>query len=322
MTVKFNDKSSGIYDLPGGGPQGTLIGGIEYSVQSNDNADFLEHDEKFKYVDDMSILEFICLSGLLVQYDVFSHVPSDVGVDQQFIPSSSYATQSYLDNICKWTAENLMKLNSDKSNYMIFSRTRQDFATRLKLNDIKLDQVHEARLLGVIIQDNLKWDLNTADICKRAYARISMITKLKYVGVSEDDLIDVYCLYVRSLLEYCCVVWHSTLTLEQSADLERVQKTSLKIILGDRYSGYSESLKICNLQTLSSRRENRCLTFGIKAVKHAKHTKLFPLSDESDHDLRRVEKFQVNYARTSAYKLSSVPYIQRLLNKHYSDKKL
>ena len=117
-------------------------------------------------------------------------------------------------------------------------------------------------------------------------------------------------------------MWHSTLTLEQSADLERVQKTSLKIILGDRYSGYSESLKICNLQTLSSRRENRCLTFGIKAVKHAKHTKLFPLSDESDHDLRRVEKFQVNYARTSAYKLSSVPYIQRLLNKHYSDKKL
>ena len=171
-----------------------------------------------------------------------------------------------------------MKLNSDKSNYMIFSRTRQDFATRLKLNDIKLDQVHEARLLGVIIQDNLKWDLNTADICKRAYARISMITKLKYVGVSEDDLIDVYCLYVRSLLEYCCVVWHSTLTLEQSADLERVQKTSLKIILGDRYSGYSESLKICNLQTLSSRRENRCLTFGIKAVKHVKHTQLFPLS--------------------------------------------
>ena len=53
MTVKFNDKVSGMYDLPGGGPQGTLIGGIEYSVQSFDNEHFIEDDEKFKYVDDM-----------------------------------------------------------------------------------------------------------------------------------------------------------------------------------------------------------------------------------------------------------------------------
>ena len=84
-----------------------------------------------------------------------------------------------------------MKLNEDKSNYMIFSRARQDFATRLKLNHIKLDRVHETRLLGVLIQDNLKWDLNTQDICRRAYDRILMITKLKYVGVSQKDLIDV-----------------------------------------------------------------------------------------------------------------------------------
>ena len=101
-----------------------------------------------------------------------------------------------------------MQLNEDKSSYMIFSRSIENFATRLTLNDIKLDQLHDVRLLGVIIQDNLKWDLNTTDVCKRAFARLSMITKLKYVGVTKDDLLDVYCLYVRSLLEYFCVVWH------------------------------------------------------------------------------------------------------------------
>ena len=42
MTVKFNEKVSGTYDLPGGEPQGYLIGGIEYSVQSNDNGHFIE----------------------------------------------------------------------------------------------------------------------------------------------------------------------------------------------------------------------------------------------------------------------------------------
>ena len=168
------------------------------------------------------MLEFVCLSGLLVEYNVHSHVPSDVGVDQLFLPPSEYAMQSYLEAISTWTTNNLMQLNEGKSNFMIFSRTIQDFTTRLKLNDKKLDLLHETRLLGVIIQDNLKWDLNTEDICKRAFARVSMITKLKYVGVGDDDLLDVYCLFVRSLLEYCSVVWHSTLTKEQLAGLERV----------------------------------------------------------------------------------------------------
>ena len=320
MTVKFNEKISETHDLPGGGPQGTLLGGIEYSVQSNDNVDFLEEDEKYKYVDDLSILEFICLSGLLVEYDVHSHVPSDVGVDQLFLPSASFDTQSHLGRISSWTDENLMQLNEEKSSYMIFSRSIENFATRLTLNNIKLEQLHDVRLLGVIIQDDLKWDSNTADVCKRAFARLSMITKLKYVGVSKEDLLDVYCLYVRSLLEYCCVVWHSALTKEQTADLERVQKISLKIILGDEYSEYKSALNQCNLETLSNRREKRCLKFGLKATKHPKHQKLFPLNEEIDLELRDVEKYHVNFARTSTYKKSSIPYIQRLLNKHHIKK--
>ena len=176
MTVKYNQKTSRMHDLPGGGPQGTLIGGIEYSVQSNDNGDFLDDDMKYKYVDDMSILEFLSLSGLLVDYDVLGHVPSDVGVDHMFLPSSEYSTQSYLNNISQWTTDNLMQLNEAKSSYMIFTRMEQEFRSRLTLNDIKLDQVHEVRLLGLLITDDLKWDSNTADICKRAYARLSMIT--------------------------------------------------------------------------------------------------------------------------------------------------
>ena len=39
MRVKFNNVLSDVYQLIGGGPQGTLLGGIEYLVQSNDNAD-------------------------------------------------------------------------------------------------------------------------------------------------------------------------------------------------------------------------------------------------------------------------------------------
>ena len=64
---------------------------------------------------------------------------------------------------------------------------------------------------------------------------VGMLTKLKYVGVSRDDLVDIYILYIRSVLEYCAVVWHSSLTVELARSLERVQKTCLRVILGEDY---------------------------------------------------------------------------------------
>ena len=63
MRVKFKNELSDIFNLIGGGPQGTLLGGIEYLVQSNDNADYISPEDRFKYVDDLSLLQFVCLTG-------------------------------------------------------------------------------------------------------------------------------------------------------------------------------------------------------------------------------------------------------------------
>ena len=71
-----------------------------------------------------------------------------------------------------------------------------------------------------------------------------MLSKLKYVGVCQKDLIEVYILFIRSLLEYCAVVWHSSLTVDDVRVLERVQKTSLRIILGDVHTSNESALEI------------------------------------------------------------------------------
>ena len=57
------------------------------------------------------------------------------------------------------------------------------------MDGVKLDQLHEAKVIGVWLTEDLTWSKNTKEICKNAYLRISMITKLKYVGVGveEDD---------------------------------------------------------------------------------------------------------------------------------------
>ena len=79
------------------------------------------------------------------------------------------------------------------------------------------------KLLGFWITTWLDWDKNTKEMCKKVYARMTMLTKLKYVGVPTTDLLKIYILYIRSILEYCSTVWHSTLTVQQITDIESAE---------------------------------------------------------------------------------------------------
>ena len=74
----------------------------------------------------------------------------------------------------------------------------------------------------------------------------------------------IYILFIRSLLEQSATVWHSSLTQDNSDDLERVQKSAFKIILNQRYKDYSNALKILDMNTLKERREPLCLSFAMK----------------------------------------------------------
>ena len=250
MKVKFNGEESEFLDLVGGGPQGTLLGQIEYLVLSNDNADCVSEEDRYKYIDDLTILELICLSGLLLDYDYMEHVPSDIGTNQTFLPADKYKTQDSLDQIANWSKQNLVELNERKCSYMVFTRTGEEFSTRLSINNCTIDKVPLHKILGVWISEDLSWEKNTKEICRKSYSRMSMLTKLKYIGTSIEDLLEIYVLFIRSISEYCSVAYHSSLTVSQNNDLERIQKTCLKIILGDNYISYPAALEMTGLDSL------------------------------------------------------------------------
>ena len=316
MRVKFNGELSEFLTLIGGGPQGTLLGQIEYLVQSNDNAQAIPEEDRFKFIDDLSLLQLVCLSGLVAEYDFHQHVASDVGTDQVYLPPSNYPLQSKIDGIASWTRSNLMKINESKCYYMIFSRSDTQFSTRIRINYIKMEQTSVANILGVWISEDLSWSRHCKQVCISAYSRLSMITKLKYVGVNIDDLLDIYKLFIRSVVEYCSVAFHSSLTTEQRSKLEQIQKTCLRVILGEMYVSYEAALEMCGLETLDTRREARCLTFARRCLKYPRTSRIFPYKSAHEQNVRKRETFVVNSARTSSYQKSAIPYCQRILNKN------
>ena len=92
-------------------------------------------------------------------------------------------------------------------------------------------------------------------------------------------------------------------------------KASLRMCLGDMYVCYEAALEMCNLTTLSERREERCLNFAKKCLKHPVNKRFFPLNPNC-HNLheKSKEKYTVNFAKSGALKKSAIPYLQRRLN--------
>ena len=198
-----------------------------------------------------------------------------------------------------------MKINSSKSNYMVISRCQEDFTTRLTINGDVIERKKVVKILGVwISEDAGDWSINISEICKKAYGRISMLSKLKYAGVSIEDLLEIYCLFVRSKAEYCSVVFASSLTLDQKKKLENIEKTCLRIILQEMYIGYTEACEMLSISPISARREARMLNYAKKCVKHPTNARFFPRNPNHSVNplIREREPFKVNFTRTETYR--------------------
>ena len=313
MTVKWHGCLSNPRKINGGGPQGATIGILEYLSQSNNNTDFIDINDKFKFVDDLTVLETINLISVgLTSYNTKNHIPSDISIDNSFIPPQNLKSQNWMNEINSWTLNQKMQLNKNKTKNMFFNFTKNyQSTTRLQIENENIEVLDSTKLLGTVISNDLKWELNTKNIVKKANARMQILRKASQFGASVEDLKLIYFLYIRSQLEQSATVWHSTLTLKNRRDLERVQKTAIKIILNNQQNSYKKSLTKLEMETLPERREILSLNFAIKCLKNEKMKHMFPVNKK-----RSKEVYFVQHANTERLKRSSIIYMQNLLNKY------
>lgn len=78
----------------------------------------------------------------------------------------------------------------------------------LKIGDQQLEFVTSHKVLGLVIQNNLKWNNHIEATVTKASKRLHILRVLRRGGVEMNDLTTIYISLMRSVLEYCCVVWH------------------------------------------------------------------------------------------------------------------
>ena len=104
---------------------------------------------------------------------------------------------------------NCMKVNSKKSKEVIISFTHDVNFNKSVPNNIEgilVEVVKHAKLLGVILSDDLTWIMHVDSIVKKLI-REYMLYQLNRAGIRQTDLVDVYVSVARPVLEYACPVW-------------------------------------------------------------------------------------------------------------------
>ena len=186
--------------------------------------------------------------------------------------------------------------------------------TSIILENCLLETVSEVKLLGITIQNNLKWDAHIKDIEKRASAKLHMLRSLVKYGLPKEDLITVFVGYIRPLLEYASPVWSGGLTQYQNERLERVQKRALRIIFRRDYDNYTISLAQSQLQRLDERRQYLCTTFFQKTLSLTDQFKQFLPQKHCTRTLRNSKKIPDFKCKTSRMQNSPIPNLIRLYN--------
>ena len=159
-----------------------------------------------------------------------------------------------------------MKINHEKTKVIFFNTARKyDCTPNLSLgSDVNLELVEQVRMLGDEVSSNLSWRANTSAICQKAYSRMWMLRRLKPLGATSEELLEIYDKQIRCITEFASPVWTSGLTKDEVNQIERIQKCAFAIILVEKYASYENALKLCKRSSLASRRMDLNLKFAKK----------------------------------------------------------
>ena len=326
MILKYKGKQSMKHLMPGGSPQGTLLGVLLYLVYVNDigmdlppvrpsepgvidlpscafppPAAISETEARLKFVDDLTVGECVRLDKKLQQDKNVLVLPPDQSV-----------LQRRLNDIHQSISTHDMKINLSKSKTMIFNFSRNfQFEHTLCLEGTYLNPVTETKLLGLTITNNCKWDANTKAIVEKGNKRLWFLRRLKLLGGKTSTLLDIYKLFCRPVLEYGSPVWSGAISKKNKQQIERVQKNAFRIIFGYTNKSYESLLEDRNEISLDKRRDQLALKFAKGCLKSEKFNSWFPTGIQT----RNGTHFYEPESKTKRLKNSAIPYMTRLLNK-------
>ena len=248
-----------------GVPQGSNLGPFLFLLYINDLPNCLERTKARLFADDTT-LTATGLNTDEVHYD--------------------------LVNVNQWLKVNKLTLNEEKTELMIIgSRQRVpsfDQGPLIKHGDKVIKRVPHKKTLGVVIDEQLKWDKHIDEQSRTISNNIALLRRAKSF-VPRNILEKVYNAFVIPHFSYCSTVWcdgrKSKLT-----NMFKLQKKAARVITGDSYDIRShevfQKLNWLPMNTHFQVRENITTFKSLTGNSPTYLTKLFHRCSNETYNLR------------------------------------
>ena len=273
--------SSSVLPVPSGVPQGSVLGPLLFAIYVNDLPAVSSDSTSQLFADDH------CL------YRPLSH-----SYDLELI-------QDDINAVSGWSAENHLRLNRNKTKYMIISRKKKSLPYGcLLLDGLQLEQVRHYKYLGVIVNDNLTWSDHIDSVTARSRRLLGFLYRTFYSHCGKDAFVRLYRSLVLPILDYASIVWDPHL-VKDIKQLESVQTFACRLATRSWSASSHVLLQLCHLVPLSVRRSVSKLTFLYKCVSNL----TFVRNDILLHRVsgsRRLHNLQLicPFSKTNSFKYS------------------
>lgn len=167
--------------------------------------------------------------------------------------------QRDIDNILKWSIENKLFFNIKKCVVLSYTRKITPVIYAYTIQNMSLTRVNEIKDLGVIFDSKLTFNNHIKYVVNKAYRMYGFIVRNTREFSNPMGLKELYVSFVRSILEYACVVW-SPFYECYKYDLQRVQNKMARYIFYKETGHYdftSSSSSICERYELASLHKRR-----------------------------------------------------------------
>jgi len=248
--------------------QGSGLGPMLYVVMESDLCTLSAMNVLVKYADDTNLL-----------------VPSDS--DTELIDE--------FDNVKAWASVNKMIIHLLKTKEIVFRRPNPKLVIYPPPLE-QIERVSNAKLLGIILNENLRFDIHVNHILKICSQRFYLLKLLRDQGLPRQHLNTVFYALVMSRLQYALPVWSGYLSIELIGQINSLLKRAYKY-------GFSSTLHtVENMANVA----DKALFEKILGERHCLHG-LLPMKRAYDRLRPRGHSFELPSCTLELHKRSFIP---------------
>ena len=230
--VKIGSSHSDWQNIEMGVPQGSILGPLLFNIFMNDLAYVIKESTLSAYADDTQIF----------------YADKDPKKVEEVINKD-------LERIDKWYIENQMIRNHSKYQAMVMGRREEDLYFRCE--NTVIPNVTEVEMLGVILDEKLKFDQHVSKVCRKVTQKIAVLRRMRNMLPFELRKA-IYNSFITPHYNYCAETWHfcSKSSLNK---LEKVNERAIRFVFKDKNTPYCDLLKQLGRATLAEERAHKIL---------------------------------------------------------------